>query len=257
MEYGICELGVISMRIEPSDKSELVSQVLFGEYFKVSKKKKNWVKIKLSADKYEGWIDSKQYSEIDKEYYDNLKNSEARYSSNLIDFIRDPEDNIIILPFGSHLPLIDTDTNIFKINDNQYKYEEPTILSEKSKKNIVKTAMLYLKAPYLWGGKTPLGIDCSGFVQMVYKLNGYDLPRDASMQAMKGKVLGFIQEAKPGDLVFFDNDEGEVIHVGIMLEDGLVIHAHGQVRIDQIDNYGIYNSDTKKHTHKIRVLKRL
>ena len=125
------------------------------------------------------------------------------------------------------------------------------------KQTIVKTAFLYLNAPYLWGGKTPFGIDCSGFTQMVYKLNGYKLFRDASQQATQGEALSFIEESEPGDLAFFDNAEGNITHVGIIMEDNYIIHAHGKVRIDRLDHSGIYNIDKNAHTHKLRVIKKI
>ena len=109
----------------------------------------------------------------------------------------------------------------------------------------------------MWGGKTPFGIDCSGFTQMVYKLCGYQLLRDAKQQATQGEVLSFIEESEPGDLAFFDNEEGEIIHVGIILNDYHIIHAHGKVRIDSLDHSGIFNSDLQKHTHKLRVIKKI
>ncbi len=114
-----------------------------------------------------------------------------------------------------------------------------------------------MNAPYLWGGKTPFGIDCSGFTQMVYKLNGHALLRDASEQASQGIALSFIEESEPGDLAFFDNSEGQIIHVGIIMEDNHIIHAHGKVRIDRLDHSGIYNIDKKIHTHKLRVIKKI
>jgi cell wall-associated NlpC family hydrolase len=114
-----------------------------------------------------------------------------------------------------------------------------------------------LNAPYLWGGKTPFGIDCSGFTQMVYKLNGYHLSRDASQQATQGEALSFIEESEPGDLAFFDNEEGNIIHVGIIMENNYIIHASGKVRVDRLDHLGIFNPETQKHTHKLRVIKKI
>ena len=125
------------------------------------------------------------------------------------------------------------------------------------KKHLVETALLYLNAPYLWGGKTPFGIDCSGFTQMVYKLNGHRLKRDASQQATQGEALSFIEESEPGDLAFFDNAEGAITHVGIIMKDHYIIHAHGKVRIDRIDHTGIFNYEKRTHTHKLRVIKRI
>ena len=126
-----------------------------------------------------------------------------------------------------------------------------------AKEFLLKTAFMYLNAPYLWGGKTPFGIDCSGFTQMVYKLCGHKLFREAKQQATQGEVLSFIEESEPGDLAFFDNNEGVITHVGIIMKDNYIIHAHGKVRIDRIDHSGIYNVDSKRHTHKLRVIKKI
>ena len=126
-----------------------------------------------------------------------------------------------------------------------------------TKEVIVNTAIMFLNVPYLWGGKTPFGIDCSGLTQMVYKINGYKLLRDASQQASQGEVLSFIEESEPGDLAFFDDDQGNITHVGIILANNYIIHASGKVRIDRLDQSGIYNSEIKKHTHKLRVIKKI
>jgi len=128
---------------------------------------------------------------------------------------------------------------------------------QQSKSNLVDTALLYLNTPYLWGGKTPFGIDCSGFAQMVYKMNGYVLKRDAGQQSQQGEPLSFIEESEPGDLAFFDNNEGLIDHVGIILKDNHIIHVHGHVRIDRLDHTGIFNTDEKIYTHKLRVIKKI
>jgi cell wall-associated NlpC family hydrolase len=139
----------------------------------------------------------------------------------------------------------------------KHQFEGAKAEGSLNKSNIVNTALLYLNTPYLWGGKTPFGIDCSGFTQMVYKLNGFNILRDASQQASQGEVLSFIEESSPGDLAFFDNNEGEITHVGIIMEDHRIIHAHGKVRIDLLDQSGIYNLDTKIHSHKLRMIKKI
>ena len=136
-------------------------------------------------------------------------------------------------------------------------YDGKTYNGVLNKELIVQTAFMYLNAPYLWGGKTPFGIDCSGFTQMVYKLCGYKLFRNSAEQATQGEVLSFIEESEPGDLAFFDDKEGNIIHVGIIMEDNYIIHAHGKVRIDRLDHSGIYNAETKRHTHKLRVIKKI
>ena len=144
-----------------------------------------------------------------------------------------------------------------EIDDKSYLYDGITFSGQLSKEEIVNKAYLFLNSPYLWGGRTPFGIDCSGFSQMVYKLCGYHLQRDAKQQATQGEVLSFIEESEPGDLAFFDNEEGVITHVGIIMKDYYIIHAHGKVRIDLLDHSGIYNLDTKKHTHKLRVIKKI
>jgi cell wall-associated NlpC family hydrolase len=138
-----------------------------------------------------------------------------------------------------------------------HTFEGKKISGKKPKAHLISTALLYLNSPYLWGGKTPFGIDCSGFTQMCYKLNGYKLLRDASQQATQGEPLSFIEESEPGDLAFFDNAEGAITHVGIIMDDNYIIHAHGKVRIDRLDHSGIFNYETKGHTHTLRVIKRI
>lgn len=257
MQYGICNLSTISVRIEPNNKSEMLSQILFGEHFKVLEMRSAWSKIRLAFDNFEGWIDNKQFVEISKETYQNLDSSIKHYSSELVDFVTNTSNQqLITIPLGASLPSYKN--NICKIIDKEYHYDGTSITNENTnKKNIINTSFLYLNTPYLWGGKTPFGIDCSGFTQMVYKLCGIQLFRNASEQATQGEVLSFIEESEPGDLAFFDDKEGNIIHVGIIMKDNYIIHAHGKVRIDRLDHSGIYNAETKRHTHKLRVIKKI
>lgn len=248
MQYGICNLSIVPLRNEPTDTSELVSQVLYGEIFKVLEQRKKWSKIRLAFDTYEGWIDNKQYVEINESYYKSLNKEAPLLSTDLVEFIEDENQQLLTVPLG---------TSLNGISLLQHNYDGNSINTKNPKSNIIQTAFLYLNSPYLWGGKTPFGIDCSGFTQMVYKLNGYKLLRDASQQATQGEALSFIEESEPGDLAFFDNNEGAIIHVGIIMEDNYIIHAHGKVRIDRLDHSGIYNVDRKIHTHKLRVIKKI
>lgn len=248
MQYGICNLSIVPLRGEPADSSELVSQVLYGDFFKVIEQRKNWSKIRLAFDSYEGWIDNKQYREINEEDYESLKKEIPKLSLDLVEFIQDSNQQLHPILLGSSL------NGLTILN---HKFDGTTVKIKKPKENLIQTAFLYLNTPYLWGGKTPFGIDCSGFTQMVYKLNGYKLLRDASQQATQGEALSFIEESEPGDLAFFDNNEGAIIHVGIIMEDNYIIHAHGKVRIDRLDHSGIYNVDKNTHTHKLRVIKKI
>ena len=168
-------------------------------------------------------------------------------------YITGPNNLLLPIPLGSSLSFL----NHSDINIANFNFEGTKISGIKPKKYLIDTTYLYLNAPYLWGGKTPFGIDCSGFTQMVYKLNGYKLLRDASQQALQGEALSFIEESEPGDLAFFDNEDGKIIHVGIIMEDNYIIHASGKIRIDRLDHLGIYNAETNKHTHKLRVIKKI
>ena len=248
MQYGICHLSIVSLRFEPSDKSELVSQVLYGEVFKVIELRKKWSRIRLSFDKYEGWIDNKQFQFIEKSDYEVLSKAKLILSTDLVEFIEDASKQLYPIPMGSTL------NGLSLLN---HKHDGNTTSDTNPKSELLETAFTYLNAPCLWGGKTPFGIDCSGFTQMVYKLNGHKLLRDASLQATQGEALSFIEESEPGDLAFFDNAEGEIVHVGIIMEDHHIIHAHGKVRIDRLDHSGIYNSEKNIHTHKLRVIKKI
>lgn len=251
--FGICNLAIIPLRIEPNDRSEIVSQVLFGEHFEVLEMQKKWTKIKLQYDDYEGWIDTKQFQVISKEDYKSISAQEIVLNGDLIDFISAKNNFMMPIPLGASLTFL----NNSNVNVEKYEFEGTKIQGIKTKSELIKTAFMYLNAPYLWGGKTPFGIDCSGFTQMVYKLNGYKLLRDASQQASQGVPLSFIEESEPGDLAFFDNEEGNIIHVGIIMENNYIIHASGKVRIDRIDHLGIYNADSNRHTHKLRVIKKI
>ncbi|WP_027137432.1 C40 family peptidase [Gaetbulibacter saemankumensis] len=248
MQYGICNLSIVPLRNEPSDASELVSQVLYGEIFKVIEQRKNWSKIRLAYDKYEGWLDNKQYVEISVDHYDTINAEQPKLSLDLVEFVEDKNQALYPITIGSML------NGLSLLN---HKHDGNIVITKLPKQHLIETAFLYLNSPYLWGGKTPFGIDCSGFTQMVYKLNGYQLLRDASQQAKQGEALSFIEESEPGDLAFFDNNEGVITHVGIIMSDNYIIHAHGKVRIDRLDHSGIYNVDKKIHTHKLRVIKKI
>lgn len=251
--FAICNLAIVPLRLEPTDVSEMVTQVLFGEHFVILEQTVKWSRVKLSFDKYQGWIDNKQFQIISEEEYLNLNQGAEIYSADLIDFLSTPNHSLLPIPLGSTLNHL---LNL-KINTQQFEFEGNSVQGQKLKSNLLKTAFMYLNAPYLWGGKTPFGIDCSGFTQMVYKLNGYAIPRDASQQAKIGGPLSFIEESEVGDLAFFDNDEGNIVHVGIIMENNYIIHAHGKVRVDRLDHLGIYNVDTGRHTHKLRVIKKI
>ena len=258
MKYGISELSIVPCRAEAADASEMVTQLLFGEHFKVLERRKNWSRIRQAFDGYESWIDNKQYILIDKEDYERYNKASLVSSLELLSVLHNLETGeLITIPLGASLPEIENGK--LTIQNSTYKFEEQLAYQAQNfdKKNLVAVADMYLNTPYLWGGRSPFGIDCSGFTQLVYKLNGIKIPRDAYQQAELGDPLSFIEEAEPGDLAFFDNAEGKITHVGIILANNHIIHASGKVRVDRIDHQGIYNAETRDYSHKLRILKRI
>lgn len=242
--FGICTLSIIPLRAEPSDKSEMVSQLLYGDTFKLLERAGKWLLIETTFDQYQGWIDAKQMHAFDeKEMLEK-----PILSADLVEHITDEKNQLLTIVYGSDI------SHLKKLN---HRFEGNTFSGKSDKSKLVEISLMYLNSPYLWGGKSPFGIDCSGLTQMVYKLGGYRLPRDAWQQANVGETLSFIEESEPGDLAFFDNPDGKIVHVGIILSNHQIIHAHGKVRIDKIDQYGIFNSDTSKHSHQLRVIKKI
>lgn len=250
MEYGICNLAIVPLRAEAKHRSELVSQLLFGETYEVMERDENWVRIITTFDGYEGWISHLQFAAIDGDVYKQLYQSIPVLTRAVITAARKETDNsVLYLPFGSSLPFYDGIK--CSVGDEDYRVESAGDLN-----TFLEITYSFLNVSYLWGGRTHYGIDCSGFVQAVLRTQGVRLKRDASQQAKQGEVVDFLQEARFGDLAFFDNADDRITHVGIMLDNETIIHASGKVKIDRIDNQGIYSVDQKKYTHKLRIIKR-
>jgi cell wall-associated NlpC family hydrolase len=258
LKYGICNLSIIPARKEPSDSSEMVTQFLFGELVEILARKENWLCVKSYSDNYECWIDHKQINPIYPEIFELLCEAKKSIVTDLISVVKNEETGMLF-PISAGATLFNYNGNLARMNGFNYVYEGEWRSWENkgNRKHLVDSAYLFLNTPYLWGGKSPFGIDCSGFTQLVYKMNGYAISRDARQQAEQGKALNFIEEAKEGDLAFFDNNEGKIIHVGIVLSGNKIIHASGKVRIDTFDHQGIYNIELEKYTHRLRIIKNL
>ena len=251
IKYGISILSIIPLRLDSNDKSEMTSQILFGEHFKVLKENKKWSFIQLEHDKYQGWICNKQVTYINKNEYDNLSNNNKFFTNNITSKIKDLNSQTIVL--GSTLPSYGNKK--IKVNNKIFNFNAPIYQSRNIKKDLIKLAYKFLNAPYLWGGRTIFGIDCSGFTQLVYRLNGINIPRDAYQQAEVGSKIKDIKDSHASDLAFFGNQK--ITHVGIILENNNIIHASGKVRIDKIDSTGIYNEKRDDYTHKLKFIKRI
>lgn len=259
MKFGICEIGYMPLRAGISHKSEMLSQVLFGEIFEILIQRGDWTKIRLIHDSYEGWVEEQTISHLEiEEANENYLSDMCITNIRCTSLLKNSNQKIKI-PIGCVLQTQNPTSKTFQINNNQYDIESELIdFSDKGKRKIIiDNAVQLLGTPYLWGGRTAWGIDCSGFSQLLYRLAGIFLPRDASQQISMGNTLNFLSESQAGDLVFFDNEDGNIIHVGIILENSKIIHASKQIRIDTIDHQGIYNRDIKRYTHNLRVIKSL
>lgn len=254
MSYGICHIALIPGRAEPSDKSEMVSQILFGEHYTVLEENKKWCLIKIAFDSYECWIDKNQLHEINRKEFDELEvNNFPRCGDTAGAVYKHKDKERTNLTYGAILPWYHQG-NIRLYSEN-YSFEGR--LAKTGRENLINNAKKFLNTPYLWGGKSPFGIDCSGLVQVVYACAGVTLPRDAWQQAGAGEQVAFVETARAGDLAFFDNSEGKITHVGLIEEPGRIIHASGKVRIDKMDHQGIYQEENKKYSHNLRMIKRI
>lgn len=258
--YGICTQTFLAVRGETKHESEQVTQLVFGDIYKVIEfsAAKDWAYIENAYDHYKGWIPASSIYEISAKYYSACLEQQHLVAASHNGYVL-IENQKIQVPIGSTLPFYEE--GFISIDDKKYQFEGKTtsITKPSSKVAILATARSYLGTPYLWGGKTTKGIDCSGFTQMVFKQHGYRLPRDSYQQAEIGQQLT-LREAKAGDIAFFQRKaEGntKVVHVGIYLGNGQIIHADGRVRINRLDATGIYREDLGKYSHYLKFLRRL
>ena len=238
MRYGICNLSVVPMRKEPSHTSELVSELLFNDIYKIIDENDEWLKIQCMYDSYEGWIRKLQHNEItDNEF--NAYISKEKFIINV--------------------PSINHENMVLSFGSKVFTHVEGSIPLSKNYDSdvLIESAFKMINTPYRWGGKSIMGIDCSAFVQLCAKVAGYKLPRDASQQYDFGETINGLSEALPGDIAFFENKEHRIVHVGILLSKNIIIHASGKVRIDAIDEIGIFNNELNTHTHHLCKIKRL
>ncbi len=255
MNTGIVNQSLVAVRREPSESSEMINQMLFGETFTIIEGYKSWLRIISINDTYEGWLDSKLTDTISDEVATihklpiipntlfSAKKSGGKYPIRLC-----PGSSI----YGYEKGLFIAGNNSYQCIDNPFSESIENLNEE-----IVRIAKLFINSPYLWGGRSPYGIDCSGLSQVVYKIIGLNIPRDAGQQVKMGETVNFINMVQPGDLAFFDNEEEIITHVGIIIDNGKIIHSSGYVKIESLDHQGIFNLETQKYSHKLRVIKRI
>jgi gamma-D-glutamyl-L-lysine dipeptidyl-peptidase len=253
MEYAVVTVPAAPVRLKAKHQNEMVSQLLFGETVQVLKTKGNlWIKVRSLHDGYEGWLTRTLINPVEEI---NTKNVSEFVTTDMLSTISLNEKTMHI-PLGSSLPGFAN--GIGKLGNLSYNFSGNYLKKNEQQPGaglIKQFTMQWLNAPYMWGGRTLLGVDCSGFVQVNYKMMGIDLPRDAWQQAQKGQPVKKLNSSETGDLVFFD-DKDEIVHVGILLNREQIIHASGKVRIDTIDKKGIINVDTGKRTHRLEAIRR-
>jgi gamma-D-glutamyl-L-lysine dipeptidyl-peptidase len=252
MERFTCENVFVPLRSGPSHRTEMLSQVLFGEKYTIIDRSGVWIKVETVFDKYQGWIDT-----------DHLQHSADTDSSqgfvlnrSLLCYKNDGTK--LVLEAGCEVFNPDFGAKTFTVSDTQYTtisaFSQEYVQTNEA---VTDTALRFINSPYIWGGRIPSGIDCSGFTQLIYKIHGIPIRRNSWQQAEAGVNVDFIDEAEPGDLVFFDNDQGNITHVGMILSKGLVIHGSGRVRIDRIDHQGIFKPEKNGYSHKLRLIRRI
>jgi hypothetical protein len=252
MEKFICENVFVPLRAGPTHKSEMLSQILFGEKYLIIDQSARWLKIESLFDNFTGWIDMDhlQHSESNDNAPGNvLVKPLLCYKNDKTRIVLEPGCEIYNPDFKHGT--FNAGIRIFSASPDFNKSYISTT------DTLTESAIRFINSPYIWGGRIPSGIDCSGFTQLVYKIHGIAIPRNSWQQAEAGETISFIEESKPGDLVFFDNERGMISHVGMMLSSGLVIHASGRVRIDTIDHQGIFKQETGMYSHHLRTIKRI
>lgn len=256
-EKGICRLSVVPVRAQHNDQSEQVTQLLFGDHYTVVgvSEDKKWLKVQVFFDSYIGWIDLKQHSRISEAYFKQINNADYKICTEITSSILYKKHHISIV-IGSILPIATHE--LFQMEEQLAFNGDSKSLSQKRDFDYLKQiSRRYLNAPYAWGGRSPFGIDCSGFTQNVFRICGYLLSRDASQQVQAGTAVASFEDRKAGDLAFFSNESGNITHVGVVFENNKIIHASGQVRIDEIDPRGIVNTETGQVTHQLSSIRRI
>ncbi|MBP8823554.1 MAG: C40 family peptidase [Flavobacteriales bacterium] len=250
-EYAICPLGIVPVRREPNDRAEQVTQWLLGETADILERQTNWTRLRFHHDGYEGWVDDKQLAMTQ----DPPPQKTVRSVEQFVHV--STASGVMLVPFGAVLPHYASGR--FRIGAETLSFPGRTTAQPNGTPVMRMLALKdqWLNTPYLWGGRSPFGVDCSGLTQMLFLAGNILLPRDAWQQAGLGAPVASLDRATTGDLAFFNNEQGRVVHVGIILEQRHILHASGRVRIDRLDEQGIFNEAENRHTHRLCAVQRV
>lgn len=257
MQFGICPLSTVAIRNSASHKSEMISQLLFGEMVEVLEQKgRQWTRVRCQEDNFVGWVATQQLEEITPTEFESYQKQYAF----VLDLLHpaQKDDAFIPLTLGARLP--NFDGMRFHLGSHSYSFSGQAVFPEDitaQPQLILKIARRYLNAPMLWGGRSPFGLDSAGMVQVVYRLAGKQLPREAFQQVLLGESVDFVEQAQAGDLAFFENQAGRITHSGILFPENQILHVYGKARLDRVDHYGIYNVELKRYTHRLRIVRRV
>lgn len=254
--FGVCLWACIPGRAQPNERSEMVTQLLFGDSYTIIEEQEKWLRINCAHDKYECWIDRGQFHPIDAEEFERIQPENMLVVVDPVNYVVNEKNQFVPVTAGALLAPIHK-KECFKLGGREFRVSHSMRTGPLGMLYLEDFAQRFLNTPYLWGGRSAFGMDCSGFVQLVYRAIGLSMPRDAWQQAEKGELLENLSKARTGDLAFFNNDAGKITHVGILLGPRQIIHSSSWVKQDCIDNEGIINSDTQKHSHRLHSIRRL
>jgi gamma-D-glutamyl-L-lysine dipeptidyl-peptidase len=255
MQFFACQVSLAPLRAQPNERSEMLSQILFGETLEGTDTRDNFQYVTCSWDGMSGWVDTKQLKRLTPQEFDRYR-EEQSMSLSLVEGLM-AADHFVPLTLGAVLPQYDGLR--CQLGDQSFQFSGPVVSPGQAPLSgewVIKIARRYLHAPYLWGGRSPFGIDAAGLAQMVFKIAGIRLLREARMQVTQGRAVDFTEQCQAGDLAFFDNGKGDINHVGIVMPECHVIHASGKVRVDKLDHFGIFNRESNRYSHQLRIIKR-
>ena len=261
MSYGIALHSVVPVRAEAREGAEQNTQMLFGELCAILEEQLRWVRIRLESDGQEGWADAKMICPMKSEEYKSHKTALKTAATVAMPMAYAvSENNGQTIPLTAGTKLTNYQDGRFEVLGVGFRIDPSMVITKSldfNEQNLLQAVRFFLNIPYLWGGKNAMGMDCSGFTQIVMSLFGKNLPRNASEQVTCGRMISALSKAKAGDLVFFDHEDGKISHVGIVIDPERVIHCSGRVKVEKLDETGVFNAEAGSYSHHLVTIRRI